>query len=379
MTTYQRGYVYKAFGAWHVRYRENRVQEDGSIKRVQVSKRVGSVETYRTKTAVRQAAQEIIDAINCRDQAPHASMTLEQFADRLYIPYAKRQLRPSTWSVYESVWTNHLKTRVGHIRVREFRTYNGEQLLAELAEKTGMRRSSLSKIKNVLSAMFVYARRQGVLDTINPIQGVSIPRTAPESDETHAYSLEEITRMLMVLPERDAALVGLAGFAGLRRGEIRGLCWESYDGKTIQVSRSMWQDFVTEPKTRSSKATVPAIAPLKKLLDRYHDLRGNPTAGPMFVGVKKGKALHIDNIGNLEIAPKLKKLGIEWHGWHALRRGLSSNLYRLGVPDKVIQAILRHANVATTLKHYVKTTPEDTLAAMKRLETAIEQTGRIVQ
>jgi hypothetical protein len=84
--------------------------------------------------------------------------------------------------------------------VREFRTYNGEQLLAELAEKTGMRRSSLSKIKNVLSAMFVYARRQGVLDTINPMHGVSIPRTAPESDETNAYTLEEITRMLMVLP-----------------------------------------------------------------------------------------------------------------------------------------------------------------------------------
>ena len=25
----------------------------------------------------------------------------------------------------------------------------------------------------------------------------------------------------------------------------------------------------------------------------------------------------------------------EWHGWHAARRGLGSNLYRLGVPDMV--------------------------------------------
>lgn len=29
----------------------------------------------------------------------------------------------------------------------------------------------------------------------------------------------------------------------------------------------------------------------------------------------------------------------EWHGWHAVRRGLGSNLYRLGVPDMVIQRI----------------------------------------
>src|SRR5262249_44887378 len=34
---------------------------------------------------------------------------------------------------------------------------------------------------------------------------------------------------------------------------------------------------------------------------------------------------------------------IAWRGWHAARRGLGTNLYRLGVPEKTIQAILRHA------------------------------------
>jgi integrase len=45
----------------------------------------------------------------------------------------------------------------------------------------------------------------------------------------------------------------------------------------------------------------------------------------------------------------------EWHGWHAARSGLGSNLYRLGVPDMVIQRILRHANVSTTATYYIKT------------------------
>lgn len=45
----------------------------------------------------------------------------------------------------------------------------------------------------------------------------------------------------------------------------------------------------------------------------------------------------------------------DWHGWHAARRGLGSNLYRLGVPDMVIQRILRHANVSTTSTYYIKT------------------------
>jgi len=32
-----------------------------------------------------------------------------------------------------------------------------------------------------------------------------------------------------------------------------------------------------------------------------------------------------------------------WHGWHAFRRGLATNLHALGVDDKTIQAILRHS------------------------------------
>ena len=58
----------------------------------------------------------------------------------------------------------------------------------------------------------------------------------------------------------------------------------------------------------------------------------------------------------------------EWHGWHAARRGLGSNLYRLGVQDKVIQAILRHSNVNVTLAYYIKSASSDVLAAMGRFE-----------
>ena len=62
-----------------------------------------------------------------------------------------------------------------------------------------------------------------------------------------------------------------------------------------------------------------------------------------------------------------------WHGWHAARRGLGSNLYRLGVPDKVIQAILRHSNVNITLGYYVKSASSDVMAAMGKFEEEIDR------
>jgi integrase len=54
----------------------------------------------------------------------------------------------------------------------------------------------------------------------------------------------------------------------------------------------------------------------------------------------------------------------EWHGWHAARRGLGRNLYRLGVPDLVIQRVLRHASVSSTATCYIKTVADDVRNAM---------------
>jgi integrase len=64
----------------------------------------------------------------------------------------------------------------------------------------------------------------------------------------------------------------------------------------------------------------------------------------------------------------------EWRGWHAFRRGLATNLNRLGVDDSVIQRILRHSTVAVTQACYIKTASEDAKAAMQKLETALNDT-----
>ena len=69
----------------------------------------------------------------------------------------------------------------------------------------------------------------------------------------------------------------------------------------------------------------------------------------------------------------------EWHGWHAARRGLGSNLYRLGVPDMVIQRILRHANVSTMATYYIKTAADNVRNAMAKLEKVIPTTSKVVE
>jgi integrase len=78
---------------------------------------------------------------------------------------------------------------------------------------------------------------------------------------------------------------------------------------------------------------------------------------------------HADVKHDFKLDEKLPK----WHGWHAARRGLGSNLYALGVQEKVIQQILRHANVSTTSTYYIKTVPSQVTDAMEKLEQALPE------
>jgi integrase len=166
---------------------------------------------------------------------------------------------------------------------------------------------------------------------------------------------------MAVLPERATCQVATAAFTGMRLSELKGLRWENYDGKELHVAQSIWRGIVSDPKTRKSRAAVPVIEPLTRLLERHRAETGNPTSGWIFTQ-------NFEYLARRVIRPVLQHAGLKWHGWHAFRRGLATNLYRLGVPDKTIQAILRHSNLSTTMNVYVKTVSADSTTAMAHLE-----------
>jgi hypothetical protein len=58
----------------------------------------------------------------------------------------------------------------------------------------------------------------------------------------------------------------------------------------------------------------------------------------------------------------------EWRGWHAFRRGLATNLNRLGVDHSVIQRILRHSTVAVPQACYIKTAGEFSTARQSKVD-----------
>lgn len=209
------------------------------------------------------------------------------------------------------------------------------------------------------------------------MRDVVLPKARPGA-ETYAYSLEEIMQMLLVLPEPAATVVATAAFTGARRGEIRGMLWENYHGDQVRITQSIFRGHVDEPKTAKSKAPIPVIAPLAGFLQRHREACGNAQAGLIFRS-PTGASLDLAQLARKVVRPALKTAKLNWHGWHAFRRGLATNLYRLGVPDKTIQAILRHSNISTTMNVYVKSVAADATAALKAFEAMCNQHATAAQ
>ena len=181
---------------------------------------------HRTKKDVKLFVDELLVPINAGLLNPQSTMLVSDFIERIYLPqYVTKQLRPASLKQYREVWQNHLKPRMGKLTLRHFSTVHGETMLAQIAEQTGLGRSSLRHIKAFLSGAFEPAKRLGILDGVNPIQDVSIPH-APEPPDTHAYSLPEIKAILAQLAEPTRTVVLTAALTGLRKGELLGLCWQ---------------------------------------------------------------------------------------------------------------------------------------------------------
>ncbi len=167
---------------------------------------------------------------------------------------------------------------------------------------------------------------------------------------------------------RSLTAIAIASWSGVSRSELEGLCWEDLRKAHICISRSIVEGNIGDTKTEWRMAPVPIIPELQKIIDLYRESLGSPTKGWLFPSENPDKPMRMANLYNRHMAGAFKKAGIEWHGWHAFRRGLATNLDELGVPLNVVQQILRHGDSGTTARFYRKTRSKRVVDAMNKLQ-----------
>jgi integrase len=349
----QKGSIFQRHGAWHLRYRAAGKQKSERL--------APFCDQYRTVKSVRDLADKILQPIN-EGQQPAGPQTLQQFIERTYLPYAKQHKRPSTYRGYINLYNAQISGRIGGMKLSSFRTVDAQKLLDRIAGDTELSHNSLIHVKSLLSGVFAFAKRMGALDA-NPMVGTEIPK-GKASGKTHAYSLEEVTTMLATLKgtARTAVLVG--AWTGLSLAELRGLQWGDIEGNQLMVKRTYWHQVEGPPKTEARSNAVHLLPDVVTALNDHKKM--NPHTIYVFEG-PKGSPLDLATLGSKHIKTELANSGVEWYGFHALRRGLGTRLFANGVPIETVSAILRHGSVHVTREHYVKTLPETSVAAMRKL------------
>lgn len=162
------------------------------------------------------------------------------------------------------------------------------------------------------------------------------------------------------------ALITLALFTQMRRGELIGLDWSQIDleKKTLTVTKSMYYlpgkgVFEKPPKTQSSIRPIvlsaTALAPLRELRKEQMERKlalGDKwiESGAVFVQWN-GQRLHVDTA--TKWFPRfLKRAGLPHIRFHDLRHTGASMLIAAGLDIQTVKRRLGHARASTTLDIY---------------------------
>jgi integrase len=342
----------------------------------QQSFRLGHRRDFISRDEVNRAADRKLEELARIMDKSTTRVDLNSFIEFWY--FEADRWRPSTLAGYRKLWKRYLGGAWAKHPLWKYRTLDVQRFLDGITEEHDLSAATVKHIKAFLSGVFRYAVVCGIIRD-SPVNAALIPRAARRSGEPYTYTLAEVESILAALKGEPfaRAAFAVASFAGLRRAEIQGLSWEDldFDERTISVNRTRWQTYESEPKSRASKSWVPMTARLEAILRDYRD---NPPPLPKPNGRRSvtsypPNAVFPISIADLPIGSALKRRGIIWHGFHAARRGLASNLFELGVDDLTVSRILRHQGVQVTRDHYIRRRDERMERAMGELEKSMEQ------
>jgi integrase len=367
----QDGRIYKNGKWWAMRYYKT-VLKNGQSKRVRHYVKLHLVDDqHRSEASVRELANTYLNPVNA-GTAPESVDSVRRYLEDVFLPYIKtsKDFQPSTAAGYHHQF-NLIKRQDQFCKLPIHKVSTGDvhDVLQTIASEKARGQRSLKNARNFLSGAFKYAVNKRLIAT-NPVQGVITPKgTRP--GKTHAYTLNEVYALLDALHEEPAHTLCLtAALSGLSQSELVALKWDDIGEGEINVRRGVWHGKVSKTKTAAREESLPLLPIVRDALEEHKARNGYQEW--VFHG-ETGEPLRMDNFNARIVRPTLKKAKVPWHGWHAFRRGLASNLQELGADPKVAQAILRHANVRTTLDFYTKVRPEQRTEAMSKLQTAFKR------
>jgi len=358
---------------WVGIFREDRLQTDGTINRIQRKVVLGPCNKVSERAAY-AAFQPYLDAVNVAPApAPKVGKTLlsvvQEWREQIAV-----NLKPSTVRAAESHLKRHILLRLGSLRLQELNAKTLQAFVTTLAA-TGITRKSIENILQSLFSILRVARLFGYALPQVKRSDLVLPR--PEAGrEVRFLDAAQIGQIITSSKEPFATMFAVLGVTGLRAGELLGLKVAdlNFNRKVIHILRSVDSRTKKEQSTKGNKASdVPMPPALEKRLKDFllKNYRENPN-GYLFAN-RNGNCYSVGKVVEYGLWPVQKALNIERTGLHAFRHAAASELLEEGAPLTVVQRQLRHRDARTTLQNYGHVVGDSQRKAVETLAAKIER------
>jgi len=361
---YQRGHLFlrgKDRKVWIGKWREDVIQQDGSVRRVRKSEILGTLKEYKTRRLAERALEQRLAEVNSLTYKPRPTATFAEFAKKWQTDVLSQHKR-STQSADKSRIRKHLIPDLGVMCMKDI---SRELLQTFVARKAKiLSAKSVRNLIALLGEMWIQARTDGYTH-LDPFVGLRLPN--PELINERCLTLEEMRLVIDSEAEPYKTYYWILAETGIRCGEVCGLPTRNLllDMRAIKVDQKVWHGKIETVKSQKGNRLCEISPQLAEHLRGF--LRTwRPNVLGLLFATGNGTPWDADVVRKRKLHPLLKKLGIERAGFHAFRHGNETVMDGENVPMATRQNRLGHSDPRTTMK-YTHVVTQDGLQIASRL------------